>query len=55
MSNKLIDRIAFNETRLDQNITNSIIHINDYDFITKDRPEELGAEFAPTCAVLTTK
>ena len=37
MSNKLIDLNAFNETRLDPNITNSMIHLNDYDLIRKDR------------------
>ena len=35
MSNNLIDLIAFNETRLDPNITN-MIHLNDYDLIKKD-------------------
>ena len=37
MSNNLIDLIAFNETRLDPNITNNMIHLNDYDLIRKDR------------------
>ena len=36
MSNKLIDLIAFNETRLDSSITNGMIHLNDYDIIRKD-------------------
>ena len=35
MSNKLIDLTALNETRLDPNITNNMIHLNDYDFIRK--------------------
>ena len=29
MSNKFIDLIAFNETRLDSSITNGMIHLND--------------------------
>ena len=54
MSNKLIDLIAFNETRLDPNITDSIIHLNDYDLIKTD--QETGVEFASTCVVpLTTR
>jgi hypothetical protein len=42
MSNKLIDLIAFNETRLDSSITNGMIHLNDYDIISKDRSRNGG-------------
>ena len=42
MSNKLIDLTAFNETHLDPNITDSIIHLNDYDLIRKDRSRNGG-------------
>ena len=42
MSNKLIDLIAFNETRLDPNITNGMVHLNDYDLIRKDRSRNGG-------------
>ena len=42
MSNKLIDLIAFNETRLDPNITNNMIHLNDYDLVRKDRSRNGG-------------
>ena len=42
MSNNLIDLIAFNETRLDPNVTNNMIHFNDYDLIRKDRSRNGG-------------
>ena len=42
MSNNLIDLIAFNETRLESNITNNMIHLNDYDLIRKDRSRNGG-------------
>ena len=42
MSNKFIDLIAFNETRLDSSITNGTIHLNDYDLIRKDRSRNGG-------------
>ena len=42
MSNKFIDLIAFNETRLDSSITNGMIHLNDYDIIRKDRSRNGG-------------
>ena len=42
MSNKLIDLIAFNETRLDSSITNGMIHLNDYHIIRKDRSRNGG-------------
>ena len=42
MSNNLIDLIAFNETRPDPNITNNVIHLNDYDIIRKDRSRNGG-------------
>ena len=42
MSNKLIDLIAFNETRLDSNITNGMIDLNDYEIIRKDRSRNGG-------------
>ena len=41
-SNKLIDLIAFNETRLDSNITNGMVRLNDYDLIRKDRSRNGG-------------
>ena len=37
MSTKFIDLITFNETRLGSSITNSMIHLNDYDIIRKAR------------------
>ena len=37
MLNKNIDLIAFSETRLDSNISDGIVHVNDYDIIRKDR------------------
>ena len=37
ISNKYIDLIAFNETRLDSNITDNMIHLDGYDVIRKDR------------------
>ena len=42
MSNKFIDLIAFNETRLDSNITDGKIHLNDYDLIRKERSRNGG-------------
>ncbi len=42
MSNKDIDLIAFNETRLDSNISDNILHVNDYDIIRKDRSRNGG-------------
>ena len=44
MSNKFIDLIAFNETRLDSSITNGMIHLNYiyYDIIRKDRSRNGG-------------
>ena len=42
ISNKFIDLIAFNETRLDSSITNGMIHLNDYDIIRKDRSRNWG-------------
>ena len=42
MSNTSIDIIAFNETRLDPNITNGMVHLNDYDLIRKDRSRNGG-------------
>ena len=37
MTNKFIDLIAFNETRLDPNITDNMISLDGYDVIRKDR------------------
>ena len=42
MSKKYIDLIAFNETRLDSNITDNIVHLTDYDIIRKDRSRNGG-------------
>ena len=42
MSNKLIDLFAFNGTCLDPNITNSMIHLNVYYLIRKDRSRSGG-------------
>ena len=33
---KNIDLIAFNETRLDQSISDGLIHLDGYEVITKD-------------------
>ena len=42
MSNKYIDLIAFNETRLDQSIPDNLIHLDGYDIIRKDRSRNGG-------------
>ena len=42
MSSKHIDLIAFNETRLDSNLNNNMVHINNYDIIRKDRSRSGG-------------
>ena len=43
MTNKFIDLIAFNETRLDANITdNMIINLDGYDIVRKDRSRNGG-------------
>ena len=42
MANKFIDLIAFNETRLDANITDNMINIDGYDIVKKDRSRNGG-------------
>ncbi len=42
MSNKFIDLIAFNETRLDANITDNMINLDGYDIVRKDRSRNGG-------------
>ena len=42
MTNKHIDLIAFNETRLDSSINDNTVHINNYDLIRKDRSRNAG-------------
>jgi hypothetical protein len=42
MSNKFIDLIAFNETRLDPSVTIGMIYLNDYDIIRKNRSKNGG-------------
>ena len=42
MTNKQIDLIASNETRLDANITNNMINLDGYDVIRKDRSRNGG-------------
>ena len=42
MTNKHIDLIAFNETRLDSGINDRMVHINNYDLIRKDRSRNGG-------------
>ena len=42
MTNKFIDLIAFNETRLDPNITDNMINLDGYDVIRKDRSRNGG-------------
>ena len=42
MSSKHIDLIAFNETRLDSNLNNNMVHINNYDIIRKNRSRSGG-------------
>ena len=37
MFKKNIDLIAFNETRLDSNISDGVVNLNDYDIIRNDR------------------
>ena len=42
MSNKFVNLIAFNETRLDSNITDNMIYLEDYDIVRKDRTRNGG-------------
>ena len=42
MANKFIDLTAFNETRLDANITDNMIKIDGYDVVRKDRSRNGG-------------
>ena len=42
MTNKFIDLIAFNETRLDPNITDNMVSLHGYDVIRKDRSRNGG-------------
>jgi hypothetical protein len=42
MSNKFIDLIAFNGTRLDANITDNLINLDGYDIVRKDRSRNGG-------------
>ena len=42
MTNKFIDLIAFNETRLDPNTTDNMVSLDGYDVIRKDRSRNGG-------------
>ena len=42
MLNENIDLIAFNETRLDSNLSDGIVYVNDYDIIRKDSSRNGG-------------
>lgn len=42
MTNKLIELIAFDEARLDANITDNMISLDGYDIIRKDRSRNGG-------------
>ena len=42
LSNKYIDLIGFNETRLDLNISDNMIDLNGYDIVRKDRSRNGG-------------
>ena len=42
MLKKFIDLIAFNETRLDANITDNMINLDGYDIVRKDRSRNGG-------------
>ena len=42
ISNQFIDLIAFSETRLDHNITDNLINLDNYDVIRKDRTRNGG-------------
>ena len=42
MTNKFIDLIAFNETRLDPNITDNMVSLDGYDVIRKDKSRNGG-------------
>ena len=42
MSNKYIDLIGFNETRLDLNISDNMIDLNGYDIVRKGRSRNVG-------------
>ena len=52
MSSKHIDLIAFNETRLDSNLNNNMVHIN-YDIIQKDRSRSGGGVKQATRITMT--
>ena len=54
MSDKSIDIIAFNETRLDSSFTDNLIHLDGYDIIRKDRSRN-GVAFAYICVVQSIK
>ena len=49
MTNKFIDLIAFNETRLDPNITDNMISLDGYDVIRKDRSRNGGGVCIYSC------
>jgi uncharacterized protein (DUF2164 family) len=51
VSNKLIDLIAFNETRLDANITDNRINL---DIMLEKIDQEMVVEFVSTCVALST-
>ena len=55
MTNKFIDLIAFNETRLDSNIIDGMIHLNDYDLIRKDRSRNGGGVCIYLCSSINYK
>ena len=42
MTNKFINLIAFNETRLDPNITDNMLSLDGYDVVRKDRSRNGG-------------
>ena len=48
MSDKLLDLLALNETRLDLTINSGMIHIDGYDLIRKDRSRRVVA-YVFTC------
>ena len=54
-ANKFIDLIAFNETRLDANITDNMINIDGYDVVRKDRSRNGGGVCIYLCSSINYK
>ena len=55
MCDKNIDLIAFNETRLDLNISDGLIHIDGYEVVRKDRSRNGGGVCIYLCSSINYK